>query len=116
MTRTLSISETKRNLSAVVREVASGGEAITIENHGRPQAVLLAAGEYERLLVAADKARRLQALNDLRAVADRVSARNTDLTEEQIEELTSRAVHEVIDDMAREGKLIFERDLTPARS
>ncbi len=58
-----------------------------------------------------DPERRAEALKRLHALREKVSARNQDLTEEQIEEIANRFSREIIDDMAAEGKIVFERDL-----
>ena len=43
-----SVSELKRNFSAVIKQ--AGDEAIAILNHNRPEAYLLSAKHYEQLL------------------------------------------------------------------
>ncbi len=57
-----------------------------------------------------DPERRAAAVKDLRALREELSARNRDLTEEQIEEIANRFSREVFDDMAARGDIVFKRD------
>lgn len=55
--------------------------------------------------------RRAEAFERLEALREEVSARNQDLTEEQIEEIANRFSRDIIDDMVADGTISFERDL-----
>jgi prevent-host-death family protein len=44
------LTETRENLSEILDDVASTGEAYVITRHGRPAAVLLSYDEYESLV------------------------------------------------------------------
>lgn len=46
--KTVSVTELKRNLAAVISE--AGNDAVAILNHNKPEAYLLPAAYYERLL------------------------------------------------------------------
>lgn len=61
--KTVSVTELKRNFAEVVNE-AEGG-AVAILNHNKPEAYLLSAAYYERLLD------RLEDLEDIRLVKER---------------------------------------------
>jgi prevent-host-death family protein len=110
MPKTVSTSEAKNQLSAVMSWAEEHGDEVIIENHGRPRAVLMSITEYERLRALKDRQRRQEAIATIRALREEVRARNQDLTDEEAMALADRFVHEVVDDMAREGKLRFERD------
>ena len=103
-------------LGGLIEEIAASGDGIIVEAGGEPAVAIVPIADYEELLALRRARRREEAAARLRALRAEVQARNPDLqdwTDEEIEELTSRAVHEVIDDMAREGLLRFERDLRP---
>jgi hypothetical protein len=55
-------------------------------------------------------------LKQLRALREEVRAQNQDLTQEEAEEIANRFSRELIDDMAAEGKIVFERDLRARRA
>ncbi len=61
--KAVSVAELKRNFSAIVSEVEDG--AVAILNHNKPEAYLLPAAYYERLL------ERLEDLEDIRLVKER---------------------------------------------
>ncbi len=58
-----------------------------------------------------DAERRAELLDQLRALRAEVQAQNQDLTQEEADEIANRFSREIIDDMAAEGKIGFERDL-----
>jgi len=66
--------------------------------------------EYEKVKEAKEKERRHEALETLRAIRERQLERNRDLTEEEADALADRFSHELIDDLAKEGKIRVERD------
>lgn len=62
--KTVSVTELKRNFAAVISEAED--EAVAILNHNKPEAYLLPAAYYERLL------ERLEDLEDMRLVKERM--------------------------------------------
>ncbi|MGH8904978.1 MAG: type II toxin-antitoxin system Phd/YefM family antitoxin [Egibacteraceae bacterium] len=48
--KTLPLAEAKNRLSAVVHEVATTHESVTVTVNGRPQAVVLAVDDYESIM------------------------------------------------------------------
>jgi antitoxin StbD len=61
--KTVSVTELKRNLASVLSQ--AGDEAVAVLNHNRPEAYLLPAALYERLLA------RLEDLEDVKLVRER---------------------------------------------
>lgn len=61
--KTVSVTELKRNLAAVI--TAAGDDAVAILNHNKPEAYLLSAAYYERLL------ERLEDLEDAKLIKER---------------------------------------------
>ena len=110
MTKTVSAREAKTGLGALIAWVREHGDEVIVENHGEPAAVIMSFGEYQKARALKEQARRREALARLREAKEQASARNRDLTEEAAIALADRAVHEVIDDLAAEGALRFERD------
>jgi prevent-host-death family protein len=83
---------------------------VIVQSRGQPTAVIMSFAEYEKLQAIKEQQRRAEALERLRQLRDEVGARNRDLTEAQADDLAARLTREVIQDMAAEGKLRFERD------
>ena len=61
--KTVSVTELKRNLASILRQ--AGNNAVAVLNHNRPEAYLLSAELYERLL------EQLEDVQDARLVRDR---------------------------------------------
>jgi len=91
--------------------VSNDGAEVIIESHGKPKAVVISYDEYEDLRQLRKQRQRADAFAKLRELEQRIGDRNKDLSEEEIEELSNRFSHEFIEDLAREGKIRFERDM-----
>jgi len=61
--KAVSVTELKRNLASILRQ--AGNNAVAVLNHNRPEAYLLSAELYERLL------EQLEDVQDARLVRDR---------------------------------------------
>ncbi len=74
MTRTLPLSEVKAKLSAVVDEIATTQERVTVTRNGRPVAVLLSTDDLEAieetLAILSDPAAMRQIEQGRAAIAD----------------------------------------------
>lgn len=110
MPKAVSANEAKQKLGFLLGWVTENHDEVIVESHGKPKAVIMAYAEYETFQHVKEQARRREVLQRLRTVKARVSARNRDLTEEQAMGLADRFTRDVIDELAAEGKLSFERD------
>ena len=114
MPKTVSASEAKNRLGAVVSWVLSNQDQVIIESHGEPTVVVISYAEYEKLVGIKEQQRRQDAIQKLRELRERVRAQNQDITtDEQAMEIADRFVREVIDDMVKEGKIKFEEPIVP---
>ena len=107
MPRTASSTETKNRLGSLIGWVAETRDDVIVENHGEPAAVLMSFAEYEELLALREKARRASIQERLRALRRESLARNQDLTPEEGDALAERFAREVIEDLAKDGKIQF---------
>ncbi len=103
--RVYSTTEAKNQLSAMISFVQGPGEVAIIESHGRPRAALISLEDLEAFRRLKDRARREQSLKRLRKLRDEVRLRNQDLSDEAAEELASRFVRDVVDDLHSVGRL-----------
>jgi prevent-host-death family protein len=103
MPRVITATEAKNRLGAYLRAAADDNEDIVIEVHGRPQAVLVPYDAYRSIMEERDRKRRHEAVDRLIALANRVRARNEDLSEER-----ANAIAQEIRDLAIES--VIERD------
>ncbi len=110
MPKAVSTREAKDKLSSIIGWVRENADEVIVESHGQPTAVIMSFAEYEKFQAVKEQQRRVEALEELRRVRAAVSTRNRDLTEAQADEIAACLTREVIDDMAAEGTIRFERD------
>lgn len=108
MTKTVSVSEAKNTLSAVLDWAVENNDGVVIESRGEPKAVILPYDEYEEYLALREKARRQEALRKLDALAERMRARNADLSPDEANAIADDLMRETIERMIREDKVRFE--------
>jgi prevent-host-death family protein len=104
MPRTTTATEAKTQFGAMIDWAVEHGDEIVIESRGQPKAVLISYTEFEVLQRLREAERRRQALAQLEALAERVAARNSDLTQPSAEELAERFTREVIGDIVGAGR------------
>lgn len=84
------------------------GEEIVVHRRGRPVAVILSYEEYKRLRDLREKARREEALAQLRALARAVQEKNQDLTLSEKDALARELVDEAVKNLEARGDIRFE--------
>ena len=107
MPKTISVSEAKNKLSAMLQWAVENQDEVIVESRGRPKAVILPYDEYEAMAALRRKARRQAALAQMQALAVRVQARNRDLSAEEAEQIADEITRETIERMTSEGKVSF---------
>lgn len=80
---TVSATEAKNRLGALLAELSNGADAVIIERHGRPWAVLVSAEDWAALIEARERLRRQETWDQLWRLAADGSARNADLTQDE---------------------------------
>lgn len=110
MPNAVSSNEAKQRWGALLARVAEQGDEVVVEHHGKPKAVIISFAAYQEVQALREQQRRTDILDRLRTLQERLSTRNRDVTEDQAMALADRFSHELIDDLATEGKLVFERD------
>lgn len=110
MSKAVSANEAKNRLGALLRYVSTENAEVIVESHGKPKAVLMSIESWNEVQELREQKRRADALDELRALRRTVRARNADLDEREAEELANRVSREIVDDLADEGRVRFERD------
>lgn len=108
MLKTVSVSEAKNRLSAIMEWAVENPDGVIVESRGEPKVAILSYAEYQQFLVLREQARRQEAFRRLEELADIISARNADLTDEEVEELADEISRETIQRMVDQGKIVFE--------
>lgn len=110
MSINVSVSDAKARLSGYMEWVVESDEGVVIESHGAPKAVLIPYKTYQQFIVWQEEQRRRQALAELQQLAQRVAARNQDLSASEGEALADRFARDVIEEMIAEGKVRYASD------
>jgi prevent-host-death family protein len=107
MPKTISVSEAKNKLSAILDWAVENEDEVIIASRGRPKAVILSFDEFEAVATLREKARRQAALARMQELAAAVQASNQDLSPEAAEQLADDITRETIERMTNEGKVSF---------
>jgi prevent-host-death family protein len=110
MAKVVSANEAKQRWGAMLGFVSEQGDEVIVESHGKPKAVLISFAAYQEVQTLREQKRRADILDRLRTLARRLGERNPDLTDDEAMMLADRFSHDLIDDLAAEGTLRFERD------
>ncbi len=108
MPRTVSATEAKNRLGAVVDWVVQNHDEVIIESHGAPRVVIMSVEEYTQLQIMKEQARRLELVARLERLRDRVRARNTDLTEEEADAIADRLTRDAVQAMIDDGRIRYQ--------
>jgi prevent-host-death family protein len=113
-TKTLPASQVQNNFGAIVNQVRRGEvKEVIVENRGKPVAAIVDMEELQAMREFREQEKRKKALNLLREARKEVQDRLTKkLTDEEAMELADRFSRELIEDLAKTGKVKFERKRT----
>jgi prevent-host-death family protein len=107
MTRTVTATEAKNRLGALLRAVSKEGDAVVIESRRERVAVLISVADYEELQELRKDRQRREGLKALERIAAIQAERNKDLSEEEAQALVDRAIKDIREDRrARARKLM----------
>lgn len=110
MPKAISSNDAKQRWGSVVSYVTDQDDEVVVESHGRPAAVVMSYAAFQEVQTLREQQRRRDILDRLRTLEARLVTQNRDLREESAMALADRFSHELIDDLAAEGVLTFERD------
>ncbi len=113
MPKTVSASEAKNRLGAVLSWVQNTQDEVIIESRGEPAVVVMSYTQYEKMQDLKEQERRKDALQRLRTVREQVRARtqNQDITTEgQALQIADQFSQAAVDDLVKKGKVRFELD------
>jgi prevent-host-death family protein len=107
MTKTITATEAKNRLGAVLSGVQRSGEPVIVENRHEPAAVIMTYGDFEELQGYRAERRRHEAIAKIREIQQRVADRNKDLDDEDADRIADEIVREAIDSMIAKGRIRF---------
>lgn len=111
MPKTVTASEAKNRLGAVLSWVQTNQDEVIIESRGEPAVVIMSYTEYEKVKQLKEAQRRKDALQRLRVLREDVRGRNQDITtDEQALQVADQISREIMNDLVKKGKVSFEQE------
>lgn len=109
--KTLPASQVQNNFGAIAKQVRDGEyKEIIVENRGEPIVAIVDMEELQAMREFREQERRKKALELLREARDEVQARlSNKLTDKEAMKIADRFSHELVEDLAKEGRVKFER-------
>jgi prevent-host-death family protein len=108
--KTVSASEAQNKFGTVVAWVLDNQREVVIESRGEPTVVIMPFDEYEETQRLKQQARRRDAFERLRALRQRVRARNQDITtEDQALQIGDELAREAMKSLVAKGVVSFEQ-------
>ncbi len=97
MERTISASELKNTLGAVLRVVRNEEESVVIEQRGVPAAAIVSIEDFRLLRETKDKKRRDDLMEQYKAFSARLGERQQDMSREEADQLVQELSDTVMD-------------------
>ncbi len=109
MERTISASELKNSLGAVLRKVRNDEESIVIEQRRVPAAAIISIEDFRLLREAKERRRREGLLEQLRQLNERLAARQKDMSTEEADRLAEELGNAIMDAVVEKNRDRFEQ-------
>lgn len=109
MERTISASELKNSLGAVLREVRNDEESIIVEQRGVPAAAIISIDDLRLLRDAKEKRRREGLLDQLRQLDARLATRQKDMSSDEADRMVEELSDAVMDAVIEKNRDRFEQ-------
>lgn len=108
MERTISASELKNTLGAVLREVKNDTESVVIEQRGVPAAAIVSIEDFRLLKEAKETQRREKLLEEFRKLRTSLAARQEDMTVDEADRMVQELSDAVMDGVVEKNRHRFE--------
>ncbi len=108
--RTIAPTDPAWTLQDIVDALATDDGSVIVVRDGEPIAAVIPYADLVELQRLRQAHEQVEALKDYHALRSRLAKRNLDLDEAEADELSNRFSHDLIDDLASEGRLRFSRD------
>lgn len=112
MVKTVSATEAKNRLGAVLQEVSRSNQPILIEVRGQPHAVLISTAEWDRFQQLDRQMRLSEAARLMDEIRAEAAVLNSDLSAEEADALAIEVVAEIRGERREEQRRIAESEPT----
>jgi prevent-host-death family protein len=108
--RVVSSSQAQNQFGELVSWIVSNRGEVVIKRHGEPEIAMMPFDEYEETRALREQKRREEALDKLRALQKRVSARFQDLSQAEIEKIADQISRDALESLVKKGVVRFENN------
>ncbi len=109
MEKTISASELKNSLGAVLREVRQADEIRVIEQRGVPAAAIISIDDLRMLREAKEQKRRAELLAEFRQLRERLKEHQKGMSPDEADRLVEEYADTVMDAVVAKARHRFER-------
>ncbi len=109
MERTISASELKNTLGAVLREVRNDKESVVIEQRGVPAAAIISIEDFRLLREAKEQQRRAELLDEFRQLRASLIERQKGMSPEEAERQANEFGDAIMDAVIERERSRFEQ-------
>lgn len=109
MEKTISASELKNSLGAVLREVRNEDETVVIEQRGVPAAAIISIEDLRMLREAKKRQRQEQLLEEYRQLSADLAERQKGMTADEADRLVEELSDAVMDAVVEKARHRFEQ-------
>jgi prevent-host-death family protein len=92
----ISATDAKNNFGSLIAQVAETGEPVVVERQGKGRAAIISLDDFREFRRLQEMDRR-KAWEELEKLRKKISARNSDMTPEQIEEFAQKLRDEAME-------------------
>jgi prevent-host-death family protein len=107
--KTISASELKNSLGAVLREVRNEDETVVIEQRGVPAAAIISIEDLRVLREAKEQKRRADLLDEFRQLRERLKEHQKGMSPDEADRLVEEYADAVMDAVVAKARYRFER-------
>lgn len=108
LVKTVSVSEARQQLNALVEWAIENQDGVVIEKYNKPKAVLISYEDFEKYQQIKAKEQQQAAWAALQALAQKVSDQNKNLTAEEADEVADSVVREAVASLEQKGQIRFD--------
>ncbi|TXG78588.1 MAG: type II toxin-antitoxin system Phd/YefM family antitoxin [Thermomicrobiales bacterium] len=109
MEKTISASELKNSLGAVLREVRNDDEIRVIEQRGVPAAAIISIEDLRMLREAKKEQRKQRLLEDMRQLSERLEIQQQGMSPEEADRMVEELSDAVMDAVVEKSRHLFEQ-------
>ena len=106
--KTISVSDGRKQFSSVINWAEQNQDDVIVQSRGQSKVVIIPFVDYALLQEARERTRKREAIEELRAIAQRIRVANPDITANEADRIGKDVTREAIENLVKKGEVIFE--------